>query len=228
MRLLIGNSFRTIIWAIAIIVISTLAAIVVIWRAPALKLAARDALVRARGASSPPDEVVIVAIDEASLKRFGRFPWPRSLMAQAINKLSDARPKVIALNVLYTDPTNEADDAALAEAIKRAGNVVVAAQLDKAQHGDAKRPITVQASRADQEVLIRVHNEGTAIPAEQLEHLFEPMKEVTRGGAGDRRHLGLGLYVVDRIAKAHGGEVEVESSPAGGTTFTLRLPAGSP
>ena len=143
MRLLIGNSFRTIIWAIAIIVISTLAAIVVMWRAPALKLAARDALVRTRGASSPPDEVVIVAIDEASLKRFGRFPWPRSLMAQALNKLSDARPKVIALNVLYTDPTNEAEDAALAEAIKRAGNVVVAAQLDKAQQGDARwtRPL---------------------------------------------------------------------------------------
>src|SRR5215475_10476519 len=116
MRFLIGNSLRTIIWGIAIIVISALAATVVMWRAPALKLAARDALVRARGTAAPPDEVVIVAIDEASVKRFGRFPWPRRLMAQALNKISDARPKAIALNVLYTDPTNEDDDAALAEA----------------------------------------------------------------------------------------------------------------
>src|SRR5262245_22432252 len=124
MRVLIGNSLRTIIWAIAIIVISTLAAVVVMWRAPALKLAARDALVRARGTERPPDEIVIVAIDEASIKRFGRFPWPRRLMAQALNNISDARPKVIAIHALYSDPTNEADDAALAEAVKRAGNEI--------------------------------------------------------------------------------------------------------
>ena len=129
MKLLIGNSRRTVMWVIAIIVISTVTAVAVMWRAPALNLAARDALVRAQGTMKPPDEVVIVAIDEASIKRFGRFPWPRSLMAQALRRLSDARPKVIALNVLYSDPTNEADDAALAEAIKSAGNVVVAAQL---------------------------------------------------------------------------------------------------
>ena len=93
------------------------------------------------------------------------------------------------------------------------------------QHGDATRPVTLRAAREDGAVLVQVHNEGTAIPAEQVEHLFEPMKENARRGAGDRRHLGLGLYIVDRIAVAHGGRVEVESSPAGGTTFTLRLPA---
>ena len=143
MRLLISNSCRTIVWTIAIIVVSTVAAMLVTWRAPALKLAARDALLRARGTSRPPDEVVLVAIDEASVKRFGRFPWPRSLMAQALDKLSGARPKVIALNVLYTDPTNEADDTAFAEAIKRAGNVVVTAQLSETQLGGAEwaRPL---------------------------------------------------------------------------------------
>jgi PAS domain S-box-containing protein len=143
MKFPIGNSGRTIIWAIAIIVISTMAATLVMWRAPALKVVAHDALVRARGTARPPDEVVIVAVDEASVKRLGRFPWPRRLMAQALHKLSDARPKVIALNLLYSDPTNEGDDAALAEAIKRAGNVVVAAQLVEGPHGGAEwlRPL---------------------------------------------------------------------------------------
>src|SRR5262249_49274207 len=143
MKFLVGNSGRTIIWAIAIIVVSTLAATVVMWRAPALKVAARDALVRARGTARPPDEVVIVAGDETSVKRLGRFPWPRRLMGQALNKLSGARPEGIALNLLYTDPTNEEDDTALAEAIKRAGNVVVAAQLVEAPRGGAEwlRPL---------------------------------------------------------------------------------------
>src|SRR5262245_1927208 len=102
MNLLIGNSGRVIAWAVAIVVISAAAAVVVTWRAPALKAAAHDALVRTRGTVSPPPEVVIVAIDEASVKRLGRFPWPRRLMAQALRKLSEAHPKVIALNVLYS------------------------------------------------------------------------------------------------------------------------------
>jgi signal transduction histidine kinase len=92
------------------------------------------------------------------------------------------------------------------------------------QHGDSTRPVTMNAARTDQEIVIRVHNEGAAIPAEQREHLFDAMKESTRGAAGDRRHLGLGLYIVDQIVKAHGGRIDVDSSPGGGTTFTIRLP----
>lgn len=93
------------------------------------------------------------------------------------------------------------------------------------QHGDATRPVTMHAVRTDTEILIRVHNEGRAIPPEEVEHLLDPMKESVRGSVEDRQHLGLGLYIVDQIAKAHAGAVEVQSSAAGGTTFTLRLPA---
>src|SRR5262249_21180385 len=93
----------------------------------------------------------IVAIDEASVKRFGRFPWPRRLMAQALQKISEAHPKVIAIHALYSEATNEADDAALAEAVKRAGNVVVAAQLIETQTGGAAwlRPLpTIEKAAA--------------------------------------------------------------------------------
>ncbi len=84
---------------------------------------------RARGQLSAPDEVVLVAIDEPSIKRFGRFPWSRQIMAQALDRIAATQPKAVTLSVLYSDPTNEADDAALAAAIKRAGKVVVTAQL---------------------------------------------------------------------------------------------------
>jgi signal transduction histidine kinase/CHASE2 domain-containing sensor protein len=92
-------------------------------------MSARDWLIRQRGLLQPPDDIVIIAIDEPSIKRFGRFPWPRSLMAQALDSLNNAKPKAIALDVLYVDPTTKSEDTALASAIKRAGNVVVAAQL---------------------------------------------------------------------------------------------------
>ncbi len=120
---------RTTIWIIAIIAISTVMALVVDWRAPWLGLYARDALMRTRGTMAAPGEIVIVAIDELSIARFGRFPWPRTLTAHALDKIAAAQPNVIGVGVLYSDITTEADDTALAQSIKNAGNVVVAAQL---------------------------------------------------------------------------------------------------
>ena len=93
-----------------------------------------------------------------------------------------------------------------------------------AQHGDPLRPITMRAARSDGEVIVQVHNDGAPIPPSEMADLFEPMKETARDAGADRRHLGLGLYIVGQIAKAHGGRVEVESSIAQGTTFTIRLP----
>ena len=55
-------------------------------------------------------------------------------MAQALDKVSGSGPKVIGLDVLYIDSTDAADDRALADAIARAGNVVVAAQLTEGDH----------------------------------------------------------------------------------------------
>jgi len=82
-----------------------------------------------RGRLPPSDDIAIVAIDEASIARYGRFPWSRDLTARALETIASSQPKAIALDVLYSEPTAEANDAALAEAISRAGNAVVAAQL---------------------------------------------------------------------------------------------------
>lgn len=221
-------------WVIAIIVISTVAAVAVMWRAPALNLAARDALVRAQGMMKPPDEVVIVAIDEASIKRFGRFPWPRSLMAQALRRLSDARPKVIALNVLYSDPTNEADDAALAEAIKSAGNVVVAAQLVETPLNGAEwlRPLPAieQAAAATSHGNVLTDFDGVARSLTLREAddegnaLWAMAVEVMRVGDGlppdDARDTPEGVKIGSRVIP-----IEADAEPI---TFSMREPQNSP
>src|SRR5262245_5382732 len=114
---------------VILVILSTTVGMVASWRAPGLELYSRDWMMRWRGSLTAPGEVVLVAIDEASIARFGRFPWSGGLMAQALDKISAAEPRSVALDVLYTDPTNVADDNALAGAVARAGNVVVAAQL---------------------------------------------------------------------------------------------------
>jgi len=116
-------------WAIAIVVFSAIMGVLVDWRAPGLELQARDWLMRTRGTLAAPDDIVIVAIDEPSIARLGRFPWARSTMARALDVIARGQPKVVALDILYTEPTTTPDDEALAAAIARAGNVVTAAQL---------------------------------------------------------------------------------------------------
>ena len=66
---------------------------------------------------SPPDDIVIIAIDNASLQAIGQWPWPRSVHARLLDKLAEARPKTVGYNVLFIEPT--ADDTILAEAVKR-------------------------------------------------------------------------------------------------------------
>jgi signal transduction histidine kinase len=92
-----------------------------------------------------------------------------------------------------------------------------------AQHGSDDTPIKVTAHGETNEVTIAVHNDGPAIPDELVGGIFQPMKG-SRNGGDNRRHLGLGLYIVDRIVAAHQGQIDVQSSEAHGTTFTIRLP----
>lgn len=74
----------------------------------------------------PPDPAVaLVLIDERSLAELGRWPWPRTVMADFIDRLAAGRPRSIALDVLYADRDPEGD-AALAAALRRAGNVALA------------------------------------------------------------------------------------------------------
>src|SRR5262245_29601099 len=117
------------VWAVAIALLSATLALWIAWRVPGLGMSASDWLMRRRGPLPVPDDIVIVAIDEPSLKRVGPFPWRRSYMAPALDYLKTAQPKAIRFDVLYIEETTKADDAALASAVKRAGNVVVAAQL---------------------------------------------------------------------------------------------------
>src|SRR6202047_1057762 len=123
-----GTRRRPIGWLAALLLLPAGLGMFVTWRVPGLELYAKNWLARARGPLPVPDDIAIVAIDEASLARFGRYPWRRSLTAQMLGQLTDAHSKAIALDVLFSEPTNSADDSALAAAIARAGNVVTAAQ----------------------------------------------------------------------------------------------------
>jgi len=93
------------------------------------------------------------------------------------------------------------------------------------QHGASGKPIRVSARGLGNEVTLSVHNEGPVIPAERQAAIFQEGQRVgPRPAASDRRHQGLGLYIVERIVAAHGGTVSLRSTAADGTTFSIRIP----
>ncbi len=80
-------------WRLAIVLASASAGVLVDWKAPGISRYTRDWLVRARGPLPVPDDIAIVAIDEDSMARFGRFPWSRQVIARTIDALAAAHPK---------------------------------------------------------------------------------------------------------------------------------------
>ena len=93
----------------------------------------------------------------------------------------------------------------------------------EAVDGDQCRVIVrllAEHTGARPEAIIEVADNGRGIPPEDLQRVFNPFFTTTKDGTG------LGLAAVRRIARAHGGQVEVRSKPDHGSTFTIRLPLG--
>ena len=89
-------------------------------------------------------------------------------------------------------------------------------------YGEPGRGVTVTTRVDADEAHVDVHNHGSPIPADKLAGLFAPMVRGATGGAD--RSVGLGLYIVSEIARAHGGQVAVRSAAGTGTTFTVSMP----
>ncbi len=98
---------------------------------PGIKTASLDLAVRSRLSSPVPDpDLLIVDIDERSLAQLapskGRWPWPRSVLAEAVAGLADAGARSILLNVTLSDPDTDHpdDDAIFAEVVRQTRPVV--------------------------------------------------------------------------------------------------------
>lgn len=88
----------------------------------------------------------------------------------------------------------------------------------QAVRNDSDGCITVMMEHNDYEVQVQISDNGIGIPTEQMGVLFEPYRTTKEGGTG------LGLLIVRRIIREHGGEMELESREGSGTRVSLFLP----
>ncbi len=88
--------------------------------------------------------------------------------------------------------------------------------------------VTVELAASSDAVLVSVRDNGPGIPPELRDRLFDRYVQVVAPGAASRgSNRGLGLTFVQLVARAHGGDVTVDSTPGEGTTFRLRLGTGA-
>jgi adenylate cyclase len=99
-----------------------------------------DIRYKIRGKTTPPENVVIVAIDDKSIEKIGRWPWDRSKIAFIIDSLKKMGAKVIALDIIFSEPSK--DDGVLRDSIKAAGNVILPVVF---QFGDEKKNVQDEA-----------------------------------------------------------------------------------
>jgi len=95
-------------------------------------------------------------------------------------------------------------------------------------HTPAGTPTTVRISSLDAEAVLDVTDEGPGMTEEQQRRVFERFYRTEASRSRASGGSGLGLSIVAAIVEEQGGSVRVSGSPGHGTTFTVRLPLGSP
>ncbi len=122
----------------------------------------------------------------------------------------------------------EADGATVGEFdASRIGEALTNLVSNAIKHGDASQPCEVSVKGNDSSVRIMVENVGNIAPHE-FEMLFEPSRQRTAlSASAERTHLGLGLFIVRQIARAHGGDVNGSCS-ARRVRFIIDVPTTPP
>jgi len=110
--------------------------------------------------------------------------------------------------------------------VERIGQVMINLLSNAHKYSPAGAPIHMKLEDNGENCVISVRDSGVGIPPAVLPHIFErfyrvPEIEVQTGSSIG---LGLGLYITQQIVQQHGGDIQVESEPGKGSTFTVRLP----
>jgi len=97
--------------------------------------------------------------------------------------------------------------------------------LDNAMKYSGQDPRMILKARVEGDaVCLEVQDNGPGIRKEERTKVFEKFYRSQRPEHADIEGSGIGLTLVDHVARAHGGEVKIENAPGGGTSVTLRLP----
>ena len=197
----------------------------------------RAGLEELRDGLADPDPARLTSLHDQTL-RLGRVVEDLAELAAAESAAPSLRLADVDLAALaraeLASHAPRLESAGLAARAELAEGVVVRGDADRLHQAvgnlldNAERylragdSVTVRLFTTGGEAVVQVADSGPGIPDDELPHVFD---RLWRGrGRQDAAGSGIGLAVVRELVTAHGGTVEATSGPAGGATFTIRLP----
>lgn len=188
----------------------------------------RDELVEAVGqAAKETDRLIRLAEDLLLLARMDDsrpmlrpIELPLAELMQAAARGAEALTDDRGISVLVDVP----DDLVVTVDADRLRQAVDNLLANATRHASAGSPVELTARRDGDAVTIEVADRGPGFPAEFLPHAFERFQRAEADRSRDSGGSGLGLSIVQAIARAHGGSAEAANRAGGGAVLTLRLP----
>jgi len=110
------------------------------------------------------------------------------------------------------------------EAIRRALENMIS---NAVKYGAPDTPIRIAYQQYHGRMLLSVHNEGTPIPPDQVESVFQVFRRAKAAKEGDKQGWGIGMPYVRSVAESHGGSIDLDSAEERGTTFSIDMPLDS-
>jgi len=155
------------------------------------------------------ERIVIIKIDEESLNAFGRWPWDRKILAKVVENLYNAGAKIVALDILFPEKSNETSDKELANALAK-GNSIVASHFETTYEN-----ILLNGS------IRQVCVEKLILPIPQIQNVakvgftnVEPDKDgVVRKIALQREYEGQLIYSFDYIIYKNYVDIDIKNLP---------------
>ncbi len=183
----------------------------------------RRNLARIDNSARRMERMIGQVLDFTRVRSAGGIPLERArcdlaaICTQVAEELAIGRPEPAVKLTFSGDATGLWDADRMAQVFSNLiGNALT--------YGRRDAPVRVSMHAMGPVVRCTVHNLGPAIPQASLARLFDPFRRARDAKATATQGLGLGLFIAQQIAIAHGGSISVESSDAEGTLFTVVLP----
>lgn len=194
-------------------------------------------LFNAEGADERPRRYASLALDQAQrlmslineLLDVARLQSGRLTLTQAPTDLTaivrHAAETAQVLTQTHTIATEISDDPVIIHGDdQRLEQMLLNLLTNAINYSAGSSRIDVRVRRADGAAEVAVQDYGSGIAPEEQTNIFSRFYRIEQRGRSPSNGLGLGLYIAREIAVAHGGTIDVHSTPGEGTTFTVRLP----
>ena len=155
----------------------------------------------------PSDDIVIVAIDETTLRKLGRWPWSRAIHAQLLAQLKQEAPKAVAFDVIFAEPDLQrpADDASFVAAVRDSGRIVL--------------PVLMEQPRQDGQPIETLPFPALASAAAAMGHIHVEL---------DPDGIARALYLYEGVGRPHWPHLGLATMKIGGESSSAELRASLP